>query len=48
MSSGDGFASGPEQESCYVATGTEEIERGEWSCKINRYSVSDIERLCTV
>ena len=37
-----------EQDSCYLATVTEEIERGEWSCKINRYTMSDIERLCTV
>lgn len=31
-----------EQDSRYVATVTEEIERGEWSFKINRHSVSDI------
>ena len=37
-----------EQDSCYLATVTEEIERGEWSCKINRHFVSDIERLCRV
>jgi len=34
-----------EQDSRYVATVTEEIERGEWSCKINRHFVSDIESL---
>jgi len=35
-----------EQDSCYVANGTEEVERGEWSCKINRHFVSDFESLC--
>jgi len=47
-SCGDGFVSSPEQNSCYVATGRVEIERGEWSCKIKRHFVSDIERLCAV
>jgi hypothetical protein len=37
-----------EQDSRYVATVTEGIERGEWSCKINRYFVSDIESLCRI
>ena len=37
-----------EQDSRYVATVTEEIERGEWSCKINRHFVSDIESSCRV
>jgi len=36
------------QDTRYVATVTEEIERGEWSCKINRHFVSDIESLCRV
>jgi hypothetical protein len=36
------------QDGCYVATLREEIERVEWSCKINRFFVSDIERLCRV
>ena len=35
-----------EQDSCYVANGTEEVERGKWSCKINRHFVSDFESLC--
>ena len=37
-----------EQDRRYVATVTEEIERGEWSCEINRHCVSDIESLCRV
>jgi len=37
-----------EQDRCYVVTVTEEIERDEWSCKIDRHFVSDIESLCTV
>ena len=37
-----------EQDRRYVATVTEEIERGEWSCKINRHFVSDIESLYRV
>jgi hypothetical protein len=45
---GDGFASSREQDSCYVVTGREEIERGEWSCKIDRHFVSDIASLCRV
>jgi hypothetical protein len=35
-----------EQDRSYVATVTEEIERGEWSSKIKRHFVSDIESLC--
>jgi len=37
-----------EQDRRYVAIVTEEIERGEWSCEINRHFVSDIESLCRV
>lgn len=36
------------QDSRYVATVTEEIEKGEWSCKMNRHFVSDTESLCRV
>jgi len=35
MSCGDEFASNPQQDSCYVAIVREEMERGEWSCKID-------------
>jgi len=37
------FQAAPEQDSCDVVTGTAEIERGECSCEINRYFVSDFE-----
>jgi hypothetical protein len=37
-----------EHDGRYVATVTEEIERGEWSCRINRHFMSDIESLCRV
>jgi len=42
---GDGIASSLEQDNRYVANGTEEIGRREWSCKINRHFVNDIENL---